>query len=231
MLDIKRVTLCSPVFVLNGPIMRDVSFAVRVSTATLANGNERGQNIIMTNIVPKVLSHYYEKANGPFRNLSDLPRDQAEQVLAAIRTAGNSFASKRTADYLAIREELEARVRRLFIDKGGQPKRLRPHSMILGKSAWLKSWYQHGEEMSIPLAQFDPHTVSFTYGDLFPAMRYQDGKSYRGQVYLMAELEGLIRQFGLPQDWNADGHLGPDRYIEAQIWDDLPLLPFYPDAL
>lgn len=182
-------------------------------------------------LVPKVLSHYYEKANGPFRNLSDLPRQQAEEIMASIRKAGNTFASKRTGDYLAIREELEAHVRQLFIAKGGKPKRLRPQSMILGKSKWLKSWYQHGEEISIPLAQFDPQTVSFTYGDLFPAMRYQDGKPYRGQVYCMAELEGLIRQFGLPQDWNADGQLGPDRYIEAQVWDDLPLQAFYPDAL
>jgi hypothetical protein len=185
----------------------------------------------MTSVVPKVLSHYYEKANGPFRNLSDLPREQAEEIMVAIRKMGNSFASKRTSDYLAIREELEARVRQLFIAKGGQPKRMRPHSMILGKSRWLKSWYQHGEEICIPLAQFAPDSVSFTYGDLFPSMRYQDGKPYRGQVYLMAELEGLIRQFGLPQDWNADGQSGPDRYIEAQVWDDFPLQAFYPDAL
>ncbi len=177
--------------------------------------------------VPSLLSHYYEKSSGPFRNLSDLPREQAERVLAAIRAAGVIFASKRSDDYLAVREELEARVRRLFIEKGGQPKRLRPHSMILGTSAWLKSWYQEGQEICIPLAQFAPASVSFTYGDLFPAMRYQDGKPYRGQVYLMSELQPLIQQFGLPQDSNPDGHLGPDRYIEAQVWDDAPLLPYY----
>ncbi len=180
-------------------------------------------------LVPNMLSHYYEKANGPFRNLSDLPREQAELIMATIRKAGNSFASKRTSDYLAVREELEIRVRQLFIEKGGHPKRLRPHSMILSQSAWLKSWYQNGQEICIPLANFAPDSVSFTYGDLFPAMRYQDGKSYRRQVYLMSELERLIRQFGLPQDWNADGLLGPDRYIEAQVWDDQPLQPFYPD--
>ncbi len=180
-------------------------------------------------LVPNVLSHYYEKANGPFRNLSDLPREQAEQIMATIRATGSTFASKRTTNYLAIREELEVRVRRLFIEKGGHPKRLRPHSMILGQSAWLKNWYQNRQEICIPLAKFAPDSISFTYGDLFPAMRYQDGKSYRGQVYLMSELESLISHFGLPQDWNADGLLGPDRYIEAQVWDDQPLQSFYPD--
>ena len=178
-------------------------------------------------LVPQVLSHYYEKRVGAFRNLSDLPAEQAEQVLATIRAAGGVFASQRSPDYLKIRHELETRLRQLFIEKGGQPKRLHPHSMILGTSAWLKTWYQEGQELCIPLAQFSPMSVSFTYGDLFPAMRYQDGKPYRRKVYLLSELEALIQQFGLPQDWNPAGRLGPDRYIEAQVWDDTPLLPYY----
>ena len=178
-------------------------------------------------LVPQVLSHYYEKSLGAFRSLSDLPPEQAEQVMANIRAAGIGFASKRSADYLTIQEELENRVRCMFIDKGGQPTRLHPHSMILGTCAWLKSWYPDGQELCIPLTQFNPDSVSFTYGDLFPAMRFQDGKSYRGQVYRMGELGSLIQQFGLPQDWNPDGHLGPDRYIEAQVWDDTPLHPYY----
>ena len=33
-------------------------------------------------------------------------------------------------------------------------------------------------------------------------------------------------RYGLPQDWNADGHSGPERYIEAQVWDDAALAPF-----
>jgi hypothetical protein len=178
-------------------------------------------------LVPSFLSHYYEKASGPFRNLSDLPHEQAEQVMTSIRAAGTLFASKRSADYLIVRDELEARVRRLFVEKGGQPQRLRPHYMIVGTSEWLKTWYQDGQELSIPLVAFKATQVSFTYGDLFPAMRYQDGKSYREQVYLMSELETLIHQFGLPQIVNPDGHLGPDRYIEAQVWDDAPLRPYY----
>lgn len=178
-------------------------------------------------LLPQVLSHYYAKSRGAFRSLSDLPPKEAEQVMATIRASGIGFASKRSDDYLTIRAELESRVRQIFIDKGGQPKRLHPHSMILGTSAWLKRWYPDGQELCIPLAQFDPDGVSFTYGDIFPAMRYQDGKPYRGQVYRMQDLEALIQQYGLPQDWNPDGRLGPDRYIEAQVWDDAPLHPYY----
>jgi hypothetical protein len=64
--------------------------------------------------------------------------------------------------------------------------------------------------------------VSFTYSDTFPAMRYTDRKPYRKQVYTVNELPDLVSTY-LPQNWNPDGKHGPDRYIEAQVWDDHPL--------
>ena len=176
--------------------------------------------------LPDFLSHYYERATGPFSNLSDLPEEEAERVLNNIREKDEIFASRRAADYLDVRRELEARVRVLFVAKGGQPCRERPHYMILGACPWLQAWYIEGCELRIPLAAFSPGCVSFTYGDTFPAMRYRDGKPYRGQVYTLAELPALVAQFGLPQHVNAEGKLGPDRYIEAQIWDDAPLQPY-----
>lgn len=175
------------------------------------------------NIIPEFLSHYYEVSIGPFVNLSDLGPSQAEIQLARIRQYGKTFASQRSADYLMIRRELEDRVRGLFIQKGGCPIRPRPHYMILGACPWGLSWYVEGCELRINLDAFPPEIISFTYGDTFPAMRYQDSKPYRGKVFLLEELPELVLQFGLPQVWNANGDHGPDRYIEAQIWDDAPL--------
>ena len=177
---------------------------------------------------PDFLCHYYEAATGPFLNLSDLASDKAERVLNTIRARGETFASKRSADYLQIRGELEVRVRKLFILKGGKPRRKRPHYMILGSCPWVREWYQDGRELVIALAIFRPEIVSFTYGDTFPAMRYQDGRPYRGQVYTLQELAGIVRLYGLPQTWNHDGRHGPDRYIEAQVWDDEPIRQFLP---
>ena len=54
-------------------------------------------------------------------------------------------------------------------------------------------------------------------------MNYKDGKPYRGQIYTLSELGEIIRRFGLPQEWNPDGEGGPERYIEAQVWDNTPL--------
>jgi hypothetical protein len=180
-------------------------------------------------MIPGDLYHYYECSRGPFRNLSDLPTDEAEAILAAIRERREGFASQRNADYLTIRRGLEEWVRRLFIEKGGEPIRERPHYMIVGECAWLESWYQNGCAVHIPLTEFDPQQVSFTYGDTFPAMRYEDGKPYRKQVYTLSELPDVMHRYGMPQEWNADGNYGPDRYIEAQVWDDRPLEKWLPE--
>ena len=95
-----------------------------------------------TTSLPDFLSHYYEAAHGPFRNLSDLPPAEAEAIMERIRQAGESFASRRAADYLAIRRDLEDLVRQRFVAKGGRPRRMRPHYMILGACPWLLSWYR-----------------------------------------------------------------------------------------
>jgi hypothetical protein len=176
--------------------------------------------------IPIFLSHYFDASTGPFKNLSMLNQCEARDIMTRIRHEGKLFASQRPQDYLEIRRELEARVRQLFIAKGGKPILTRPHYMILGASPWLKDWYENGSEVRIPLVAFSKDIVSFTYGDTFPAMRFQDGKPYRGQVYTLEEIPDLITSFGLPQEWNPDGEKGPDRYIEAQIWDERPLKPF-----
>ncbi|MBW4081034.1 hypothetical protein [Paenibacillus sp. S150] len=50
-------------------------------------------------------------------------------------------------------------------------------------------------------------------------MRYPDGKPYRGQVYLLAEIREAISLFGWPQEWNA---LGPERYTRGSGLADPP---------
>lgn len=182
----------------------------------------------MSQITPSTLSlyHYYELARGPFRNLSALQHEEAETILQGLRQEGQTFAARRSLEYLAIRRGLEERMRSLFIAKGGHPQRLFPHYMIVERCEWVCSWYKEPGVVAIPLQTFDPLAVSFTYGDSFPALRFQDGKPYRGQVYTVQEIAGLIERFGLPQDWNGDGAHGPERYIEAQIWDDAALQAF-----
>lgn len=173
--------------------------------------------------VPDFLTHYFDAARGPLRSLTALSAQDADRIQAQICAEAECFASQRSPDYLAIRREIEARIRELFIVKGGQPERSTPHYFVVGACEWVLSWYADGRALRVPLNALDPQTVSLTYGDSFPAMRYQDGSPWRGQVYTLAELPALVQEYGLPQVWNADGQRGPDRYIEAQLWSDAPL--------
>lgn len=173
--------------------------------------------------MPDFLTHYYENSAGPFSNLSMLSLEHAEQILEEIRRNGNRFASQRSSDYMRKRFALEDKIRTVFQAKGGLPKLVRPHYMILGTCPWLRTWYVDGQELQIKLDSLPEICVSFTYGDSFPAMNYNDGKPHRGHVYTRDELAQVIECYGLPQVWNPDGKGGPERYIEAQVWDDAPL--------
>lgn len=166
------------------------------------------------------LYHYYEAKRGPFKNLSALPVAEAQAIMKALQEENTVFASKRADDYLPIRLELEQRARAYFIQKGGKVKNKFPHYMTLGPCDWLKQWYNEGHELKIHIEQFNPETLSFTYGDLFPTMRFKDDKPYREQVYTIHEIKDVINQYGWPQQWNREGQKGPERYIEVQVWDD-----------
>ncbi|MCI3919447.1 hypothetical protein MO973_04280 [Paenibacillus sp. TRM 82003] len=172
------------------------------------------------------LFHYYEFERGPFKNLSSLSDKQAEQVMKEIKDKGEIFASQRPADYLIIRRELENKAREIFMSKGGEPANPYPHYMTLGPCYWIKQWYKQGAEIQIPFDEFDEKSVSFTYGDLFPTMRYVDGKPYRKQVYTKVEILRLIDEYGFPQVWNEDGSKGPERYIEVQVWDEKVIMNY-----
>ena len=161
------------------------------------------------------LYHYYEKALGPFRSLSSLPKKEAEGVLSYIRKIRpHTMAAARDEEYMERRLAYEKTAYDLFVSRGGKPERTSPHYMVAETCPWLASWYQEGE--------FDLKTLSFTYGDMHPTFspRVNDGKEYRKKIYFYTEILELIQKYGLPQQWNAEGLYGPERYIEAQVWSD-----------
>lgn len=169
------------------------------------------------------LYHYYDKTIGPFKNLSDLDREEADKVLQQIAiTKPNVQCAKRSADYMQARAYYENILRTEFQKKGGYIQRQVPHYMVVERSPWLSTWYENSAYIKIPIEEFDLRTVSFTYGDSHPTFsdRVNDGKEYRKKLYTYDEILEVINKYGLPQDWNDDGKFGPERYIEAHIWSD-----------
>ncbi len=169
------------------------------------------------------LYHYYDSKVGAFRNLSDLPSNEANRVLDMIKkNKPNTLCAKRQDTYIQDRLHYEEILRELFIKKGGRVERKAPHYMVVEHSPWLSTWYEDVSYIKIPIEEFDLNTLSFTYGDSHPTFspRVNDGKEYRKKLYTYTEILKIIKKYGLPQDWNNDGKYGPERYVEVHIWSD-----------
>jgi hypothetical protein len=177
------------------------------------------------------LYHYYDRSVGPFRNLSDLPRKDAEAILSAIKLEKpQTQCAKRDEDYLFRRRMYEDILRKEFAKKGGRIEREAPHYMVVEHSPWLSSWFENSAFVKIPIEEFDLSTLSFTYGDSHPTFspypRDDDYREYRRKLYTYDEIIRVIERYGLPQDWNNHGKNGPERYVEAHIWSDSTIIRY-----
>ena len=171
------------------------------------------------------LYHYFDKTIGAFVNLSDVPINEANNILNEIRKSKpNVQSAKRHDEYMKDRHFYEEIIRTEFIKKGGIIKRNSPHYMVIEHSPWLSTWFENCDYIKIPINEFDLKTVSFTYGDSHPVfsprVNKMDDKEYRRKLYTYDEILEIIEKYELPQKWNNDGVYGPERYIEAHIWSD-----------
>ena len=132
------------------------------------------------------LYHYYDKTIGPFKNLSDISIEEANEVLREIaNNKPNVQCAKRQADYMQARLYYENILRNEFTKKGGLISRKVPHYMVIEHSPWLSTWFENSAFIKIPIEEFDLRTISFTYGDSHPTFsdRVNDGKEYRKKLY------------------------------------------------
>lgn len=172
------------------------------------------------------LYHFFDRRTGPFRSLTNIPPEEAKAVIEKIREERpDSLCARRDDQYVQKRRNCEAILRREFAAKGGLMEKDSPHYMVVEFSPWLSTWYERSEYIRIPIEEFDLRTVSFTYGDSMPTFsdRCADGKEYRKKLYMYEEILKVIEKYGLPQDWNDDGKFGPERYIEAHVWSEMPV--------
>ena len=119
--------------------------------------------------------------------------------------------------------KVEARLRELFVARGGKPRRCHPFYLVLGESPWFRDLNANQNELKIPLSELDPETTSLTYPDSFIALS-RDDKPYYNKVFLLSEMSELVTRFGIPENdhvvpyeryWETDFEL----YIEVQLWD------------
>lgn len=170
------------------------------------------------------LYHYYDQTIGPFKNLADLTDEQAKEILMEMRESRPySQPAQRDSLYMTRRRNYEKIAYDKFIELGGKPQRKNPHYMVVEYCKWLSEWYQNGAFINIPIDRFNKDCISFTYGDLqlnFSPLAQDDDKPYRGKLFTYEQIVKIIEEYGLPQEWNPNGDMGPERYIEVQVWSD-----------
>lgn len=173
------------------------------------------------------LYHYHEKSLPPFLTLTTLPFDEARDLLVSLNT--------RIPDidfFLTRRYEMEKIVRDAFVSKGGRPANTAPVYMTLGANKGLSTWFREPAVIKIPVCEFDPGTVSFTYGDTFPVFKQSlnTGEEWWGKVYFYDEILALYKKYGLPEnpEYHMTNGVYPKdksirdylKYIEAHVWND-----------
>ncbi len=177
-------------------------------------------------IEPKYLYHYFELNNGPFRNITEHGVKKATDVQSKIL---KGFISKRLPSYIEWRFSLEERLKKQFMAKGRKPNRNDPFYFTLEPCDLLKTWYENPGIIKLPLSDFHPDQISFTYPDSMISFQFYDDpkfaeyrKDCNGKVFMLTEIDEVINKFGMPSEdkWKSEKLLQYDRYVEVQVWDD-----------
>ena len=174
------------------------------------------------------LHHYFNKENGPFRSISELPAEKARKVFDSMasylaeRDGGVYNPDQVTDEFIInrhrLRCELEYEMRQKFIGKNGNVSRKHPYYLILSEDDMpdkaLLEFYKNGVYITTPVEEFDMTTVSFTYGDSFVQYYHTENSEYE-LVYTYHEILEIIEAYGWVTK-NKDGW----GFVEAQLWSD-----------
>lgn len=179
------------------------------------------------------LTHYYLPDRKPFLNLSALEDEELNLVLAGLREKNKRGESKRVFMdwYVADRKRCEDRLKKMFLAKGGNPRKNYPHYFVLGQSSILKSLANDTRELNFALGDFPEDQISFTYPDSMASFDLENDEKfkmpYHGKVFTLSEIINLIQEYGFPADETGyTSRYGYPKYIEAQVWSDQPLADF-----
>ena len=171
--------------------------------------------------LPDVVTHNFDPARGPFRNLCALPDAEAERVLDEIRASGTRRIK---ADYLrrrrAVEDWLRAERRRKLGQKLGTTRLDRPIYFFLGD--FFLGDFADGRDRSrpaslvLPLAAFPPEVLTFTYPDSMASLPLSRDdrlrahrKAHHGKVFTLPEIAAVVARFGLPGDrWKPPATVG-----------------------
>jgi len=184
-------------------------------------------------VYPNFITHYYLSDRLPFLSLSDLEGDINNPVFQEMlnrHASDQSYNRRFGTNYLKTRISVENKLRDLFIQRGGRPKRQYPIYFVLGESKWFQHLNAKHKEIRIPISELPDESVSVTFSDSYITMT-DNSKLYYEKVYFISEAKSFLSQYGVPKDkvpenydryW--EGNF--EKYYEVQVWDDEVLKPY-----
>ena len=163
------------------------------------------------------ITHYYVKGTDPWKNIMLLSEEAAFRKAAELASEHKNMTSYgRFADftnYYPLRKAADKLVRERFIHLGGNPQLEHPYSFVLGESDYLKTWFDEGDSLRIPLDEIPDGLISFTPGDSCAKYAKNDLLEVLTKQTLFERLhifdnslESLIQS------------IAPYGYVEAQLW-------------
>ena len=182
------------------------------------------------------LTHYYRGDKLPFQSMSYLPDDEAERIGSALLEE-NPKAFRRFRKfptYWPRRRRTDQWVRSEFEKKGGRPVEPYPQYLVLGTSSYIADLGDDEgyTEIRIPISEFDPKEVSFTYSDCMVSLWLHEEQQHEtyynpeihGKVFTLPEVQELVKVYGIPNgEWDTDPKRSFDFFVEAQVWSFRPL--------
>ncbi len=184
------------------------------------------------------LSHYYHKDKQPFESMSYLSDAEAESVGLALFEENpkvfNRFRKSNFPAHWTRRRKTDQWVRSEFEKKGGIPVEPYPQYLVLGTSSYISALGDGAGyvDLRIPLSEFDPKEVSFTYTDCMVSRWLHEEKQHEeyynpdihGRVFTLPEILDVVKTHGIPNgEWETDPKKTYDFFVEAQVWSFRPL--------
>lgn len=162
--------------------------------------------------------HYYFPGTDPWKNIMNLPEDEAfakARELADAHPGETSFGRfDDFANYYPMRKDTDKYVHDCFIEKGGEPELLHPFSFTLLECDYLRKWFSEGEKIELDLADIPDDQISFTIGDSCAQFGWGD----RPEVLTKTELLQKIHACGGSVEAFLKESLGKFAYVEVHIW-------------
>ena len=165
------------------------------------------------------ITHYYYPGTDPWKNIMNLPEDEAYRMAKTLSDAHPDITSfGRFADfenYYPARKKADAFVRESFLQLGGKPKLSHPYSFTLMECEYLREWFDSSDKIVFDLEDIPEDQVSFTLGDSCALIVHGSEPVVLTKKNLLERIE----ECGGSTEVFFKESLGKYAYVEVQLWD------------